>query len=403
MRILQIANKFPYPPKDGGSRATFNLTKGFSELNQEVTVLAMNTSKHFNDTRNLPENLKKTARFIPFNINTNISYIKAFINFLFSNLPYNLVRFKSKKFSDVIRKILEKQDFDIIQLEGLTLAFYVPVIRMYSGAKIVMRAHNVEFKIWEGIVNQFKPGVKKFFAKIIYRRLRNFELKSLNQYDAIIPITPNDLEMFENLGTEKPMFCAPFGMDLTNLEKKPNNQTFPTLFFLGALDWIPNQEGLIWFLDKVWIDLKRNHPKLEFYVGGRNAPSWLVKKINQKQIVFAGEVKNAYLFMNDKTIMVVPLFSGSGIRVKIIEGMALGKVIISTSAGIEGIPATHEKNIIFADNSQEFISQIKRLIRDNKLRSRISTEAQKLIRKNFDNLAITSKLLTFYKSLLDDQ
>lgn len=403
MRILQIANKFPYPPKDGGSRATFNLTKGFSELNQEVTVLAMNTSKHFNDTRNLPENLKKTARFIPFNINTNISYIKAFINFLFSNLPYNLVRFKSKKFSDVIRKILEKQDFDIIQLEGLTLAFYVPVIRMYSGAKIVMRAHNVEFKIWEGIVNQFKPGVKKFFAKIIYRRLRNFELKSLNQYDAIIPITPNDLEMFKNLGTEKPMFCAPFGMDLTNLEKKPNNQTFPTLFFLGALDWIPNQEGLIWFLDKVWIDLKRNHPKLEFYVGGRNAPSWLVKKINQKQIVFAGEVKNAYLFMNDKTIMVVPLFSGSGIRVKIIEGMALGKVIISTSAGIEGIPATHEKNIIFADNSQEFISQIKRLIRDNKLRSRISTEAQKLIRKNFDNLAITSKLLTFYKSLLDDQ
>lgn len=403
MRILQIANKFPYPPKDGGSRATFNLTKGFSELNQEVTVLAMNTSKHFNDTRNLPENLKKTARFIPFNINTNISYIKAFINFLFSNLPYNLVRFKSKKFSDVIRKILEKQDFDIIQLEGLTLAFYVPVIRMYSGAKIVMRAHNVEFKIWEGIVNQFKPGVKKFFAKIIYRRLRNFELKSLNQYDAIIPITPNDLEMFKNLGTEKPMFCAPFGMDLTNLEKKPNNQTFPTLFFLGALDWIPNQEGLIWFLDKVWIDLKRNHPKLEFYVGGRNAPSWLVKKINQKQIVFAGEVKNAYLFMNDKTIMVVPLFSGSGIRVKIIEGMALGKVIISTSAGIEGIPATHEKNIIFADNSQEFISQIKRLIRDNKLRSRISTEAQKLIRKNFDNLAITSRLLTFYKSLLDDQ
>ncbi len=403
MKILQIANKFPYPPKDGGSRATFNLTKGFSELNQEVTVLAMNTSKHFNDTRDLPENLKKTTRFIPFNINTNISYIKAFINFLFSNLPYNLVRFKSKKFSDVIRKILEKQDFDIIQLEGLALAFYVPVIRMYSGAKIVMRAHNVEFKIWEGIVNQFKPGVKKFFAKIIYRRLRNFELKSLNQYDAIIPITPNDLEMFKNLGTEKPMFCAPFGMDLTNLEKKSNNQTFPSLFFLGALDWIPNQEGLIWFLDKVWMDLKRNHPKLEFYVGGRNAPSWLVKKINQKQIVFAGEVKNAHLFMNDKTIMVVPLFSGSGIRVKIIEGMALGKVIISTSAGIEGIPATHEKNIIFADNSQEFISQIKRLIQDNKLRIRISTEAQKLIRKNFNNLAITSKLLTFYKSLLDDQ
>lgn len=402
MRILQIANKFPYPPKDGGSRATFNLTKGFSELNQEVTVLAMNTSKHFNDTRNLPENLKKTVRFIPFNINTNISYIKAFINFLFSNLPYNLVRFKSKKFSDFIRNILEKQDFDIIQLEGLALAFYIPVIRMYSGAKIVMRAHNVEFKIWEGIVNQFKPGVKKFFAKIIYRRLKNFELKNLNQYDAIIPITPNDLEMFKNLGAEKPMFCAPFGMDLTNLEKKPNNQTFPSLFFLGALDWIPNQEGLIWFLDKVWMDLKRNHPKLEFYVGGRNAPSWLVKKINKEQVVFAGEIENAYLFMNDKTIMVVPLFSGSGIRVKIIEGMALGKVIISTSAGIEGIPATHEKNIIFADNSQKFISQTKRLIQDNKLRSRISREAQMFIQKKFDNLAITSKLLTFYKSLLDD-
>jgi glycosyltransferase involved in cell wall biosynthesis len=402
MKILQITNKFPYPPKDGGSRATFNLIKGFYELNQEVTVLAMNTSKHFIDIQTLPDDLKKSAQFIPFNINTKISYVKILINLLFSSYPYNLVRFKSRKFSKKICEILKKQDFDIIQLEGLALAFYVPVIRKFSGAKIIMRAHNAEFKIWEGITSYYKYGIKKFLTKILCRRLKNFELRNLNLYDAIVPISSIDLEIFKKAGINKPMFYAPCGVDFVRPDTKQLNQIYPTLFSIGALDWIPNQKGLLWFLENVWRTLKVNLPKLRFYVAGRNAPTWLIRKMRKEQVIFTGEVDDAYHFMSLNTIMVVPLFTAGGIRVKIIEGMALGKVIVSTTTGVEGIYATHEKNIIIANNKYEFSDQIERLISDIKLQNRISKEAQKYIRKKFDNLAITSSVLTFYKSLLND-
>ena len=99
----------------------------------------------------------------------------------------------------------------------------------------------------------------------------------------------------------------------------------------GVVDWFPNQQGLLWFLDNCWSQIRHQNPDLQLFVAGRNAPQWLIEKLNVSGVVYVGEVENAYDFMAQHTIMIVPLLAGGGMRIKILEGLAYGKVIVSTS------------------------------------------------------------------------
>ena len=164
MRILQIANKFPYPAKDGGSIATLSLGRSFAALGHKVTILAVNTSKHFTDPATVPAELAETIRFISVPVNTEIKISKLVRNFFFSSWPYNAERFISKDFDNTLRKLLIEEQFDIIQLEGLYLAPYLETIRAHSVAKVVMRAHNIEHEIWERTVFLTK-GLKKKYIR----------------------------------------------------------------------------------------------------------------------------------------------------------------------------------------------------------------------------------------------
>jgi glycosyltransferase involved in cell wall biosynthesis len=171
------------------------------------------------------------------------------------------------------------------------------------------------------------------------------------------------------------------------------------VFHLGALDWLPNQEGLLWFLKEIWPVVHKDHPDTSFYIAGRNAPDF-ISRIDQPGVVFLGEVDDAYAFMNGKAIMVVPLLSGSGMRIKIIEGMALGKIIVSTPLGAEGIPVDHGENIMIAGSADGFVKVLDSLISDKDRCEEIGLNAVSFIKKNFDNLAIASSLIKFYEERL---
>ena len=138
---------------------------------------------------------------------------------------------------------------------------------------------------------------------------------------------------------------------------------------------------------------------IKFFIAGRNSPDTFSNKIRRfRNVIFQGEVENGFDFISSKSIMIIPLFAGSGMRIKIIEGMALGKAIISTTMAAEGIESTHEKNILIADTKDEFINETERLIQNKDLADRISKNAQEFVKQNFDNKKITLELLDFYKN-----
>lgn len=396
MRILQLMNKVPWPPKDGGAIACLNMTKGFAMLGHEVTVLSMNTSKHHISLKDMPAELRSRADFRLVEVPAYINWFEAALNLVFSKLPYNAQRFISDEYSFELVKLLTEKTFDIIQLEGLYLCPYIPVIRKYSDAKIAYRAHNIEYEIWARTAS-LSEGLRSQYLKNLSKRIKRFEVSYLNSYDILVPITDRDGQILDELGNTKPRHTSQTGIDFASLVPTAKKLEFPSLFHIGALDWAPNQEGLIWFFSHCWPKIHSENPDLKFYLAGRNAPDWFVRHIKLEGVEYLGEINDAYDFINSKAIMVVPLFSGSGMRIKIIEGMSLGKPIVTTDIGTEGIPTENGNNILIANTADEFTGAIFRLINDRELSDQIGKNAIGFIQEKFDNLSQAGSLIDFYK------
>lgn len=398
MNVLVICNKFPYPPTDGGQIATFAMIRGMAEAGHSVTVAAINTQKHFYDVSKLPESVRSMADFRSVFINTDLTVSGTLSNFLFSRLPYTATRFISQDFSDLLRQVLHEKEFDIVQLEGLYLCSYIPLIHECSQAKIAYRAHNVEFEIWKRLANETKNIAKRLYLRNLAKRVERFEKSILNQYDCLIPITQRDGETYNRLGNVKPQFVAPTGIFVKDLSQKvAEKEKSVSLFHIGALDWTPNQQGLQWFLANCWQEIRRQNPEIQLFVAGRNAPQWFVEQIAVDGVVYVGEVPDAYEFMSQHSIMIVPLLAGGGMRIKILEGLSYGKVIVSTSIGAEGISAENGKEICIADTSNEFVSAIQAIILEPETIDEISQNAQNFITRCFDNSLIIKNLIEFYQ------
>jgi glycosyltransferase involved in cell wall biosynthesis len=398
MKILQLCNKVPYPAKDGGAIAMLNLSKSFAELGHKVTVLAMNTPKHNTSIEHIPETLKSAIEFQLVPVDTNIRVTKLLLNLFFSQKPYNAERFINKHFESKLIELVKENSFDIIQLEGHYLLPYIPVIRSHCSALISLRAHNVESEIWSRIKAVTANPLKKFYFGIISKRLADFETKMLNTYDILVPITERDAATFKGLGNSKPMVVIPTGIS-EQIFKQGENSTdaHSKLFFIGALDWIPNQEGLVWFIEKVWPQLLSSIEGVELHVAGRNAPAWIEKKYQEVNVHFHGEVEDAYQFMESHDIMIVPLFAGSGMRIKIIEAMARSKVVVTTDIGAEGLGVQNNKHLLIGNSVDEFVNRITKLIMDQDFFGKIQENAFVYTQQFFNNKELTLKLTEFYK------
>lgn len=391
----------PYPAKDGGAIATLSLAKNLCRNGATVDILAMNTSKHNTNYEDIPDEITHTIAISTVEINTEINFFQALGNFFFSSLPYNATRFISNDFQKKLIELLQKNSYDIVQLEGVYLCPYIQCIRQYSKAKIALRAHNIEHEIWKRVAQHTLNPLKKLYLYNLSRRIRRFESQYLQRYDFLIPITARDGEKYQQMGSTVPQHIVSTGVDKDNALLQIDNRwvLFPSLFYIGALDWLPNQEGLKWFVKNVWDRFYKRYPAT-FTIAGRNAPASLIHYFNEHHINFIGEIDDSYKIFEHQSIMVVPILSGSGMRIKIIEGMAAGKAIITTSIGTEGIDTTHEENILVADTAKEFYQCLEQVYNDFHLYLQLSGNARTFVTKHFDNEIIAKNLINFYTNHL---
>lgn len=399
MKILLLCNKSPYPPKEGGPIAMNTIIEGLIKAGHDVKVLAVNSNKYSIDPDKIPADYRKRTKIESVYIDLSIKPIDAFLN-LFTSNSYHVQRFISKNFRKKLIEILSKDNYDIVQLETLFISPYIETIRKYSTAKIVLRSHNIEHLIWERVASISKNPLKKLYLRHLSKTLKNYELSMLNNYDGIANITKKDAEFYIKAGCKIPVTDIPFGIDQDNIPENPGIEPeFPSLFHIGAMNWMPNEEGIKWFLEKVWPKIHREFPNLKFYLAGREMPNRLIN-LNLPNVEVLGEVDNAFDFMYSKSVEIVPLFSGSGIRIKIIEGMAAGKAIISTKIGAEGINCEHNKNILIADTPEDFFQAVKKCVGDRDFCFSLGENARELIQKNHSNKNLIQKLVGFYKNII---
>ncbi len=400
LRILQISNKAPYPANDGSSIAIYNMAKGLIENQVRLHLLTINTKKHFKDDKDVPLEFKQQSNYASVYKNTNTSVFGAFAN-LFTTQSYFVSRFYFKAFERKLIETLKTNTFDIVQLEGLFMGVYIDIIKKYSKARIILRAHNIEHFIWRRHILNEKFSLKKMYLSLQNKRLKAFEIKVISKVDAIVPITKTDEDEFKKLGFKNPLFTCITGVDVKNYQSKLKlNDKSKTIFYFGSMDWLPNQEAATWFLDNCWEKIHKAVPEAKFILAGRGMPLEFFH-ITRPNVMIVENVENGKAFFQQHQIMVVPLWSGSGLRIKIIEGMAYGKAIISTSIGAEGINYTNGNNILIADDATSFANSVINVLKNDGQRVDLENNAAAFARLEFDNLNVVSKLIQFYTQLLN--
>lgn len=397
MKILIVTDKPPWPGTSGGALAVMSAIKGLLDQQVELTVIYTVTGKHPDSRSRNPEENTAEAQVIPVRINTSIKILNLILNLLFSRLPYNVKRFKKKRFSKKLKSFVQKEQFDIVQIEGLNMSAYIDCIRKHSNSIIALRSHNVEHEIWERLSAGEKNVFRKYYLQVLSRRLKNYELQTINSCDCHITLTDRDKVYFENAGIEIPGFTFPYARATSVPDRSKANSKI--IGYIGSLDWKPNQEGIQWFINKVWSAVHKEHPDHLIVIAGRNAPDWLIKKFNKPGIEYLGEIDNAEAFMNRSHTVIIPLLSGSGIRVRAIQAMSMGIPVVTTSKGIEGINARHGKELLIASTASEYIQNLTEIIEDKELYNNMSGNARAFIKKYYDNKKLSGELVEFYSKI----
>jgi len=398
MKILILCNKSPWPKREGGPIAMYAMISGLINAGHTVKVLAANTNKYTVEPESIPTDFKESTQIELVDIDLSLNIPDALYNYL-SRKSYHVSRFHTKAFALKLVEVLKKDSYDIIQFEMLYMASYLDVIRKYSKAPVVLRAHNIEHKIWQRIAENCTNPFKRIYLNHLYRALKRFEIGILNKVDGVVAITPVDARNLDRLSHSTNIISIPFGIKLDTLSENPVQPPEASLFHIGSMNWYPNEEGIRWLIDEVWPKITVRLPEVELHLAGRYMTDWLTG-LSVPRIIIDGEVPDVWEYMQRFSIMVVPLFSGSGIRIKIVEAMAAGKAIITTTIGAEGINYENGQHLLIAKDAKSFADAIVRLCNDSALRETLGRNARMLITKEHDNTKLMQKLIAFYNDLL---
>ena len=373
-----------------------SIITGLLEAGHQVKILAINSEKYNVKASDIPEEYRQKTGIELIDVDLTVRPLKAFLN-LFSKKSYHVERFISDDFKKRLTEVLKKEQFDVVQLEMLFMAPYVETIREHSKAMIVLRAHNVEHKIWERITKETKVFFKRWYINHLAKTLKEYELNALETVDGIAAITRKDAAFFRKY-CSKPIIDIPYGVYPEEFKPKYEFEGKPKFYHIGSMNWMPNEEGIRWFIDEVLPKTVEKVPDFVYHLAGRSMPEWLTT-MKDPHIDVVGEVPDAKAFVANHDVAIVPLLSGSGIRIKIIESMAMGKTVITTRVGAEGILYDEEVNIIIAENKAKMVEAIRSLDENPQNAVRIGQAARKLVEETYDNRKIIARLLMFYEQI----
>ena len=375
-KVLILANKIPYPSKDGSSIAMARTLECILELpNIHVTYGAINTLKHRKHVDDFPHQIKSQIELKTFEEDTSPNTFTGLYNLLLTSKPYNATRFLVHSMREWLYSF-DDGHFDVVIIEGAFMGYYLPLAKV-KGKKVVLRTHNLEHIIWARTASNMNDPLRRFYLKIQSNRLHNFEERITQLSDAIWSISPVDAFWFKALNSNTyhvPVAVSP---------AEPLQEVVPMkCFHLGALDWKPNLIGLDWFLSQVWPRVLKSRPQAEFHIAGNNTPT-RIKSDPSKNIFVHGRVPSAEAFASSHGISVIPLLSGSGIRIKLLENGRSGIPIISTRIGAEGVYDEHNPLIPLSDFPADFAKKLVNLLDDPAKSLQLGKDIRKDILERF--------------------
>jgi glycosyltransferase involved in cell wall biosynthesis len=363
------------------------MTRGLTSLGHNVKVIALATEKHPNVEG------ANSGNYEYVEISTSLNPIAALFN-LFRNRSYNLSRFYHSSVVSKIEKTLKSYEFDVVILESMYACVYFDTIRKNTDAQIILRAHNVEHKIWAELAVKALNPFKSWYLRRLSGQLENFERSISSKLDGVVAITKDDGLWFKNAGASR-IHTLPFSMEFSN-QSSPN--TFDHVFHFGSMDWLPNIEGVNWMLDEVWPLVRKESSEARLVIAGRSMPTEL-KSDSSMGVEVVGEVESAAEFLDRPGIASVPILSGSGMRIKAVEAMAAGLPVVGTELGLAGLDLENGTHALIANTPNDFARAILDLLSDSGKASAIAKNGSTHVQQKFDTTLIFNDLICFIKNI----
>lgn len=348
-RILIISHKSPYAPLDGGVLAIRNFFEALCKHpNFEVFMFCIDTPKHKHD----PQDHVFAKYCENHYIDTGLKPVEA-LKHLLRNSSYNLSRFYDKNLSNKIKNHLGSKDYDFVLFESLFSTVYHDDLKSVFSGKFLYRSHNVEYNIWDSLSNNEGNPFKKWYLKQLTKTLKEFETKIHSNMDAIFSISKDDLEYYKT-NTDIPCYLLFFIRE--QLERVHSIQE-NAFFHLASMDWQPNIEAVEWFVEQVWKDVYAQDNSLVLYLAGKCMPKhyFNMQHLGIKAFDYIDEGDR---FMQNHGTLIVPLFTGSGIRIKVVDALSIHVPILSTQLGVSGIGLEKDTHYVEANTAEEFKNAI---------------------------------------------
>ncbi|MCA6364079.1 MAG: glycosyltransferase [Bacteroidetes bacterium] len=394
MRILQLCLKPPLPAVDGGCVAMQSITEGLLEAGHQVKILTLHTHKHPFQPDAIPPAFREATAIEAVFADTRVKPFSLLLS-LAGRSSYNLSRFDVPAFHTKLTALLAKDEFDVIHLESLYMTPYIATIRQHSKVPVVVRTHNAEHQLWQRQAAENRSWLKRLIFNRIAAQLKKAEQHYLAQADGLAAIAQTDAQLLSRLLHERiPVEYIPFALNLPAPDTSIKKQPF-TLAHIGAMDWAPTAEGVRWLCREVWPLIYEINPEARLLLAGRHLREddlqW-----SGPGIVVLGEVENAHRFIQQAAVVAVPARSGSGVRIKLAEALALGAAVVSTTTGAEGIPVHEHEHVLLADDARAFAHAVIRLFEHPETAGKLGENARNLAAETLNRHRATEKLCDFY-------
>jgi polysaccharide biosynthesis protein PslH len=397
LKILFLTNRSPYPIKDGQSRRTYSILKGLA-CRHDVQLLSLCESAE----ESAPENIKhlkdfcKHVEMLPAPRKTlSLAMIARLLRSLFSNAPYTVWRHYSRDYADQVRTRLATAPFDVVHCDNLPLAY---CIQGRHGPLRTLTDHDVSYLKTRRLAAQARNPLLKLFLLLEALKLRRLESRIFAELDLGVVVSELDRQQLERLCPGGRFAVVENGVDVRAFVPDPDAVEADTLVWVGGFHHLPNGEAVRFFLERIYPRIKREKPKIKFYVVGNGVPHWLRRiATGDPSIVLTGYVDDPLPYMQRAAVFLAPILSGGGTKLKVLEAMAAGKAIVSTSIGVEGIEGSDQSHFVVADNAEAFSSAVLSLLDDRVFRERLGANARQRAMEKYDWEAICESISRIYQ------
>jgi len=429
MKILVLGNRVPWPLHDGGAIATYGMLRSLAENGAEVDFFSFNTKKHFAENA-IIEKYFGFCKVHLVSLDASIKPLKALWNLLFGG-SYHMERYDNLDAAVELYDLIQSSNYDCVMAEGLySMPIALRVVKQLSvkadglgsneihensnesvqkkSIKWVYRSHNLEYQIWERLAISEQQPLKRWYFALQSKRLKRYEIDAWCQMDAIVPIVETDSTVIQATVSEiQKNNQLNSGYSVLN---QPQIHVYQpgiaiespfafvhrpiSIFHIGSMEWQANEQGVMWFLKKVWPRVLSAQPNVKFHLAGKGL-SKTDPRFFQTGIVNHGEVDDAEVFMQSHGIMIVPIQAGSGIRIKSLEAMALGVPVVSTSIGAQGLTVESGTQMIIADDPAGFADGIMQLLLNPAASQEMTQQARVYVEQHHNLKRNTAELIAF--------